>query len=664
MKRPYILFAILLFINELIFAQVGINSDNTLPDGSAMLDIKSTEKGLLIPRMDSAQRVAIAAPSTGLLVYQTDGNDGFYFYNGSAWVSLTDATFTPGMIADADANTIIQVEESANEDKIRFDLGGTEYFRMDHGRLEALNTGNSVFFGQSAGLNDDFTNNNNVGIGTDALKLNTFGLNNTAIGFQALSQNTTGFGNTATGAYALSSNTQYTMANTATGYEALLSNTTGYENTASGSKSMKDNISGYQNSAYGSRSLYSNTEGNYNTASGLQALLNNTTGDNNSAFGTYALVQNISGDFNTGLGYLATTNSGNLNNATAIGANSRVDQSNSVVLGSISGINGATADVNVGIGTTTPDHRLEVHANGVDGAQTIVLGVSSNTSNRPVIQFSEGENISLTSGMSIEYNGAGAAGDNKLHINGIDGLPKLTVESGGQVGIGVSSPDRELTVFDTDDNGDAAINIKSSNTSDREMLLAVNQSSGGVFGMMTNNDLYFRSNNVNRMVIKNNGDVGIGTSFPSNLLSVNGTAGKPGGGSWSTFSDQRMKQDIRPFQQGLEEVIAIHPVHFRYNELSGHDTRKEYVGVLAQELQKIAPYMVSSFYQDGESFLQVDNSAMTYLLINAVKELHSENQKLKSRNNQMETDLNEMKRDLQNIKALLSGFSSSLPSKP
>ncbi|MBK7172754.1 MAG: hypothetical protein IPH84_05885 [Bacteroidales bacterium] len=66
-----------------------------LLDNSAMLDVKSTNKGMLVPRMTSAQRTAIAGPATGLLVYQSDGVGGFYFYNGTSWVSLTDATQTP-----------------------------------------------------------------------------------------------------------------------------------------------------------------------------------------------------------------------------------------------------------------------------------------------------------------------------------------------------------------------------------------------------------------------------------------------------------------------------------------------------------------------------------------------------------------------------------------
>lgn len=71
------------------FAQsVSINTDGTKADTSAILDMKSTTKGLLVPRMTAAQRNAIFTPATGLLVYQTDGSTGFYYYTGSAWLLL------------------------------------------------------------------------------------------------------------------------------------------------------------------------------------------------------------------------------------------------------------------------------------------------------------------------------------------------------------------------------------------------------------------------------------------------------------------------------------------------------------------------------------------------------------------------------------------------
>jgi len=68
---------------------VAINTDNSAADASAALDVKSTNQGVLVPRMTAAQRALIATPATGLLVYQTDGTAGFYFYDGSAWTTLS-----------------------------------------------------------------------------------------------------------------------------------------------------------------------------------------------------------------------------------------------------------------------------------------------------------------------------------------------------------------------------------------------------------------------------------------------------------------------------------------------------------------------------------------------------------------------------------------------
>ena len=76
-----------------VFAQsVGINSDGSAPDGSAILDVKSTNKGFLAPRMTADQRTAISTPATGLLVYQTDGTPGYYYYTGSAWTQIGPAS--------------------------------------------------------------------------------------------------------------------------------------------------------------------------------------------------------------------------------------------------------------------------------------------------------------------------------------------------------------------------------------------------------------------------------------------------------------------------------------------------------------------------------------------------------------------------------------------
>ena len=93
MKKLKLTLATLVFASLSVKAQnVAINATGATPATSAMLDITSTTKGLLTPRMTSAQRTAISSPATGLIVYQTDNTDGFYYYDGSAWVMLINGT--------------------------------------------------------------------------------------------------------------------------------------------------------------------------------------------------------------------------------------------------------------------------------------------------------------------------------------------------------------------------------------------------------------------------------------------------------------------------------------------------------------------------------------------------------------------------------------------
>ncbi|MDB4241849.1 DUF1566 domain-containing protein [Polaribacter sp.] len=82
MKQFFTLLAAVV-LSAITSAQVGVGT--ATPDASAALDITSTTKGLLIPRMTETQRDAISSPANGLMIYQTDGTVGFYYYNGSSW---------------------------------------------------------------------------------------------------------------------------------------------------------------------------------------------------------------------------------------------------------------------------------------------------------------------------------------------------------------------------------------------------------------------------------------------------------------------------------------------------------------------------------------------------------------------------------------------------
>ncbi len=88
MKTTFYTLGLLLVLltSNTTYAQVGIGT--TTPDTKAQLDVKSTSKGILIPRLTLAQRNAITSPTTSLLIYQTDNTPGFYYYSGTTWEKL------------------------------------------------------------------------------------------------------------------------------------------------------------------------------------------------------------------------------------------------------------------------------------------------------------------------------------------------------------------------------------------------------------------------------------------------------------------------------------------------------------------------------------------------------------------------------------------------
>ena len=191
----------------------------------------------------------------------------------------------------------------------------------------------------------------NTALGTDALFSNTTGDDNTAIGFHAEASNTSGGTNTAVGVYSVGANTTG-VNNTAIGGFSLAGNTVGNANTALGYEALANNTTGSFNAATGQLALISNTTGTTNVADGGWALILNTTGYGNVATGYQALTHNVTGAYNTCIGAYCNVGFDGLTNATAIGFQAYVDQSNALVLGNNS--------VNVGIRTATPSHVFTI----------------------------------------------------------------------------------------------------------------------------------------------------------------------------------------------------------------------------------------------------------------------------------------------------------------
>lgn len=344
------------------------------PSSSALLDLNSTDRGFLMPRMKEAQRASIVSPTAGLMVYQTDNTAGFYYYTGSSWQMLAPA---------------------------------------NNGWKLTGNAGNpaSSFIGT-----------------TDGQPLN-FRVFNIAAGHISPTTLGTSFGRGAL-------NVNKADANTAFGANALALSITGNYNTAVSGQAMFNNTTGSNNTSVGFNSMYRNTTGNHNTATGLNALHQNTIGVDNTAIGSGTLFENVSGSQNTAIGFRATTIYSNQVNATAIGANAMAGCSNCVVLGSSEGVGTGVSDVNVGIGTPYPSQALSFK-NKLGGKVSFYtagnnthygIGVQSGLFQfysdyaGADIAFGYGSSDAFYENMRIKGNGNVGIGTNnptyKLHVNG------------------------------------------------------------------------------------------------------------------------------------------------------------------------------------------------------------------------------------------------------
>ena len=244
-------------------------------------------------------------------------------------------------------------------------LMGVQGVKGDSGSANINGTPNYLikFNSSSSGINSQiYDNGASVGIGTatPGAELHVVGHiwqvipgNSTFIGFQAgANDNQAGTNqNTFVGVRAGNANVSGTN-NTALGYHSLRTAATGGHNTSIGSGALGFSTGAY-NTAIGSAAMFSNAGGGYNVTLGWNSGYDNTSGMRNVAIGSLAGMVNTTGSNNTFIGYNAKPGAGytNLTNATAIGYNSIVNTSNSLILG-----NGA----NVGIGTSTPSAKLDI----------------------------------------------------------------------------------------------------------------------------------------------------------------------------------------------------------------------------------------------------------------------------------------------------------------
>lgn len=276
---------------------------------------------------------------------------------------------------------------------------------------------------------------------------------------------------------------------------------------------------------------------------GAESGRSHSSGGGNSFFGDNSGVDVVSGTRNTLIGF-NTHVSDNRINATAIGANARVDSDNTMVLGSIAGVNFATSDTQVVIGNTV----------GFPARVSIFGGPLWTSS-----QWKAG--LALTNATAIGWasNAAGNA-------------------------FGIGHTDGGTYFFRT-------------------------RSAQGTTGLPAIIPLFIGDNDL----------VGIGTVTPDASLSVNGGATKPGGGSWGSFSDYRLKNIKGSFTPGLNAVMRLKPLRYEYKKDNALDLKSEgeHVGFSAQAVEEIVPEAVT---KNSRGYRIVNNDPIMWTMLNAIKE--------------------------------------------
>jgi hypothetical protein len=305
---------------------------------------------------------------------------------------------------------------------------------------------------------------------------------------------------------------------------------------------------------------------------------------------------------------------------------------------------------NVGLGTATP-----------------VLDLHVNTTDTPAMRFEQNNSGGFTAqtwdvaGNEANFFVRDVTSGSRLPFRIRPGAPtsSLDISASGNVGIANASPGTSLDVSgntvtvgsESGNNSRGNNTIKLSRvamppfaSANLQLALLAGATTstanivafgGEVGGMAAATQIDFvtaASTNIDtgtiRKTVNSAGNEGNGTTAPTALLSVNGTANKPGGGSWDVFSDERLKNIRGRFNTGLNAVMRLQPIRYEYksNNAVGIKSEGEHIGFGAQAVQKIIPEAVT---RNDQGYLLVNNDPIIWSMLNAIKEQQAQIEKLK-----------------------------------
>jgi hypothetical protein len=347
---------------------------------------------------------------------------------------------------------------------------------------------------------------------------------------------------------------------------------------------------------------------------------------------------------------------------------------------------------NVGVGHNSPSASLHLYgtgqsgfiptSHGITGVHGAEIAFSANGFSNPAASIQLLDYNAYSSGLCFNVHKGTSNGGTGIFADNwpTDVLQAMTIDNRGYVGIGTSSPGAALHVSSNNaglyndillsgyNNGDIPVfNIRRARGTD---VFPVNLINGdglggnhyygyvnggwsylsGVYATYKGNgttnlsNLSFMASNSERMVIDENGDVGIGCADPQYKLHVIGTLGvstsirtpSTSTGATTACSDMRYKTNIHPLSNALEKVLKIRGVTYDWRVKDFPEwkfSRRNQIGVIAQELEKIYPELVET---DEKGYKSVDYSKITPILVEAIKE--------------QQTTINKQQNEIDNLK--------------
>jgi hypothetical protein len=515
---------------------------------------------------------------------------------------------------------------------------GSEGTAIGSGALYSNTTGYEDTATGFQALNANTTGSFNTATGYGTLGANTTASFNTGDGYGALISNTTGSGNTATGAQALLNNTTG-VANVAVGFSALAYSTTASNNTAIGENALFSNTTGNQNTADGNDALYTNTTGANNTANGLDALFSNSTASRNTATGSYALYANDVGGDNTAVGFQAlyTNSSGYGSSNTAVGSQALYGNTNGG--GNTATGAGAMYINSIGFFDT---------ATGYQSLYSNIGGVEDTADGYQAIYYNQSGSYNTAMGYQAFYRSVDG------NYNTAVGIYALCLGEIGNENTALGG----YALFNTSGDLNTAVGLNAlyddtlgaQNTAVGSGALASNYTGDDLtcVGYGCDSDVDGLSNATaigahaivgqsNSLILGGTGqyavNVGIGTTKPSNILTIGRGSGHPVSDSWETYSSRRWKTNIQTLPDALAKVEQLRGVSY-----DRKDNGKREIGVIAEEVGAVVPEIVS-WEANGKDASGVDYSRLTAVLIEAVKqqqaEIAKQEQKLAKQSSEM-----------------------------